>query len=224
MKKILGLTVAALLVMALVGGGTWAYFSDPEESTGNVFTAGTLDLKTNDADGFDAVWTLSDMIPGTSTTDEQTIVVKNIGTMNGSSLDVIFANVWDDYEATEQTTDGLEPIDPGTDTEEDMTSNLIVSVFKYGETGSETDLLANDATDFTNTWIDAADNAGNNDLVITLDELEAQSLVTELSLAGLTAGGTPTKNFTMKIDFSSDAGNDQQGDAITLTITFTLNQ
>jgi len=44
MKKILGLTVVALLVMALVGTGTWAYFSDVETSTGNVFTAGTLNL------------------------------------------------------------------------------------------------------------------------------------------------------------------------------------
>ncbi|NLE08228.1 MAG: hypothetical protein GX631_03110, partial [Dehalococcoidales bacterium] len=44
MKKILGLSVAALMVMGLVGGGTWAYFSDTEESTGNIFTAGTLDL------------------------------------------------------------------------------------------------------------------------------------------------------------------------------------
>ena len=44
MKKILGLTVVALLIMGLVGGGTWAYFSDPETSTGNILTAGTLDL------------------------------------------------------------------------------------------------------------------------------------------------------------------------------------
>lgn len=44
MKKILGLTIAALLVLGLVGGGTWAYFSDPETSTGNTFTAGTLNL------------------------------------------------------------------------------------------------------------------------------------------------------------------------------------
>jgi predicted ribosomally synthesized peptide with SipW-like signal peptide len=29
MKKILGLSVAAMMIMALVGGGTWAYFSDP---------------------------------------------------------------------------------------------------------------------------------------------------------------------------------------------------
>lgn len=45
MKKIFGLTVAALMVMGLIGGGTWAYFSDPETSTGNILTAGTLDLE-----------------------------------------------------------------------------------------------------------------------------------------------------------------------------------
>ena len=48
MKKILGLTVAALLVIGLVGGGTWAYFSDTETVSSNTFTAGTLDL---DLDG-----------------------------------------------------------------------------------------------------------------------------------------------------------------------------
>jgi predicted ribosomally synthesized peptide with SipW-like signal peptide len=31
-------------VLTLVGGGTWAYFSDTETSTGNTFTAGTLNL------------------------------------------------------------------------------------------------------------------------------------------------------------------------------------
>ena len=44
MKKIVGLTIVALLVIGLVGGGTWAYFTDTEESTGNSFTAGSLNL------------------------------------------------------------------------------------------------------------------------------------------------------------------------------------
>ena len=32
------------VVLAIIGGGTWAYFSDTETSTGNSFTAGTLNL------------------------------------------------------------------------------------------------------------------------------------------------------------------------------------
>lgn len=44
MKKIIGLSIAALLVIGIVSGGTFAYFSDTETSTGNTFTAGTLNL------------------------------------------------------------------------------------------------------------------------------------------------------------------------------------
>ena len=44
MKKIIGLSIAALLIIAIVGVGTFAYFSDTAASTGNTFTAGTLVL------------------------------------------------------------------------------------------------------------------------------------------------------------------------------------
>jgi predicted ribosomally synthesized peptide with SipW-like signal peptide len=44
MKKIIGLTIAALLIIGIVGAGTFAYFSDTATSTGNTFTAGTLVL------------------------------------------------------------------------------------------------------------------------------------------------------------------------------------
>lgn len=42
-KKIISGTVTALLGMALIGGGTFAYFSDTAEQT-NKFAAGTIDL------------------------------------------------------------------------------------------------------------------------------------------------------------------------------------
>ncbi len=44
MKKIIGLAIAALLVLGIAGVGTFAFFSDTETSTGNTFTAGTLNL------------------------------------------------------------------------------------------------------------------------------------------------------------------------------------
>jgi len=44
MKKILGLTIAILLSMAMVAGGILAYFTDIESSSSNQLTAGTLDL------------------------------------------------------------------------------------------------------------------------------------------------------------------------------------
>jgi len=43
-KRVLWLTLAAMLVIGLAATGTWAYMSDAEYSTGNTITAGTLDL------------------------------------------------------------------------------------------------------------------------------------------------------------------------------------
>jgi len=43
-KKIIGLSIAALLVISMIAVGTFAYFSDQETSTGNTITAGTLNL------------------------------------------------------------------------------------------------------------------------------------------------------------------------------------
>jgi len=46
-KKIIGLGIAVAVIIALVTTGTWAFFSDTEESTDNTFTAGTIDLEVN---------------------------------------------------------------------------------------------------------------------------------------------------------------------------------
>jgi predicted ribosomally synthesized peptide with SipW-like signal peptide len=43
-KRVLGLTLAAMLVIGLAATGTWAYLSDSQKSSGNVFTSGKLDL------------------------------------------------------------------------------------------------------------------------------------------------------------------------------------
>ncbi|MDO8716311.1 MAG: TasA family protein [Dehalococcoidales bacterium] len=44
LKRITGLTLAALLTISMVAGGVWAYLSDIETSSNNVLLAGTLDL------------------------------------------------------------------------------------------------------------------------------------------------------------------------------------
>jgi predicted ribosomally synthesized peptide with SipW-like signal peptide len=45
MKRIISSGVMLVALLALVAGGTGAFFSDTETSTGNVFTAGAVDLK-----------------------------------------------------------------------------------------------------------------------------------------------------------------------------------
>ncbi len=87
MKKILGLTIAALLVMALVGGGTWAYFSDVETATGNILTGGTLNLQIGTAQILSWASTADDVYPGRTGSGSSTLV--NAGTLDGE-LDIDF--------------------------------------------------------------------------------------------------------------------------------------
>ncbi len=80
MKKILGLTVAALMVMGLIGGGTWAYFSDPEVINSNVFQAGTIDLHVDGQNTWSGTLGWTDAKPGVT----DTLTFSNNGTLSGN--------------------------------------------------------------------------------------------------------------------------------------------
>ncbi|MFC2022192.1 TasA family protein [Chloroflexota bacterium] len=90
MKKILGLTIAALMVMGLIGGGTWAYFSDPESTTNNVLAAGTLDLTINGADTAVNMLSLDTKAPGDS--GNASVTLANAGNITGE-LDIDFSYI-----------------------------------------------------------------------------------------------------------------------------------
>jgi predicted ribosomally synthesized peptide with SipW-like signal peptide len=82
-KKIFGLTVAALLVIGLIGGGTWALFSDVETSEDNTFTAGTLDLTVDNQDDPSIVAIdIGPMPPGAAAAYNMW-VVRNVGNIAG---------------------------------------------------------------------------------------------------------------------------------------------
>ena len=67
MKRIIGLTVAFMLVIGMDSIGTWTCFSDTETSTGDPFTAGFLDFKTYDAYGVGQTLFAANMVPGRPT-------------------------------------------------------------------------------------------------------------------------------------------------------------
>ena len=85
MKKIVGLTIAVLLIIGLVGAGTYAYFSDTESSTNNTLTAGTLDLNIDGGNIAVTTFTASAVAPGDSGSGNSTLA--NVGSMSGE-LDV----------------------------------------------------------------------------------------------------------------------------------------
>lgn len=92
MKKILISLAIIGAVSAIVAGGTIAYFSDTETSTGNTFTAGTLDLKLNAGDANVVMFNVSNLVPGQSGGAEVTL--NNAGSINGY-IDFDFSNLVD---------------------------------------------------------------------------------------------------------------------------------
>jgi len=92
-RKVLLSIVIIGVVGALVGSGVFAYFSDTETSTGNTFTAGTLNLKVGSVDPCTETITVSDTYGGDSGSYDW--LLKNDGSIVGS-LDVTFSNIVND--------------------------------------------------------------------------------------------------------------------------------
>ncbi len=90
MKKILGLTLAALVTIALIGGSTWAYFSDVESSTNNSLTAGVLDLNIDGYNEAVNTFSVTGKAPGDSGNGFSTLT--NVGDFGGE-LDITFSAI-----------------------------------------------------------------------------------------------------------------------------------
>ena len=82
--KILKALIPLIVVLSVTIGFTISYFQDVEKAENNVFSAGTLDLKTNDKDGVEAVWQAENMMPGDEV--EGKIEFRNAGTIPIESL------------------------------------------------------------------------------------------------------------------------------------------
>ncbi len=81
MSRLYSSIMTIFLVLVMIVLGTVAAFIDTEEADDNIMSVGTLDLKTDDADGVSAKWTSSNMslgeeVPGT-------VNLKNDGSLDG---------------------------------------------------------------------------------------------------------------------------------------------
>jgi predicted ribosomally synthesized peptide with SipW-like signal peptide len=214
MKKILGLTVAAFLVMGLVGGGTWAYFSDTETSTGNMLAAGTLDLDWAGGDnGGEAVFSITsaDGWPGNSGSAYQ--LIKNSGSFTGE-LDVALSGLVNTESSggTEYEGDAI-----GTGGELGAFATIVMwidtNVNGTFDDGTDTVLLASGANSTSAaSYASAADDIdtvavdGPWDAVINMDTNDEFRFYVDWAIPGATTDNTA------------------QGDSVNFTITFTLEQ
>jgi len=95
MKKLILLGVALVAIIATLSVGTWAYFTDTQVSTGNIFTAGTLDLGLSNSSGgsptadTSATFSASTWAPGA--TASGSLYINNAGSLAAGHVTVSFA-------------------------------------------------------------------------------------------------------------------------------------
>ena len=139
MKKIIGLAIAGVMVLAMVAGGTMAWFSDTEDSASNAIAAGTLDLTWNGTDD-DHSYVISilaaDGYPGNSNSAFKHI--KNVGSFTGE-LDIAFADLVNTESAgsTEYEADGGDGEHDGAQERVEVAHEVDVQADRGEEQGGE---------------------------------------------------------------------------------------
>ena len=196
-KKIALSAMSILASLALLGGATFAFFSDAGTSSNNVFATGTLDLKLSDStpevdqDNVTASFGSGALVPG-SCTGSQTLNLKNTGTIAA------------DHAEVHLTLNSITDIN--TNAEPDIDTFLRLSVLTYDGVDQLAQILDTNGNLFKDLedWAAPA-NAG------VLDNLALINLNTNHPLV-------------MDVCLDSSAGNTLQGDSVTSTFTVDLNQ
>jgi len=212
MKKILISLMAIALVVGLVGAGTMANFYDTETSTGNTFTAGTLNLILTDAsdDGTEseaATWVFSDIAPGGSDGGAR-LTVTNAGTLPGyidlSSVGVVNA---ENYDADTNEAEAADDADTSDATGGgELGANLAVVLFWDDGAGGGT--AGNGIKDGSEATIYSGNLGG------IAGNYEENYLL----------NGGATTYISMTWSIGTGVNNQIQGDSATLNITFELAQ
>jgi predicted ribosomally synthesized peptide with SipW-like signal peptide len=194
-KKILASVLVIGMLALAIGWGTYAYFSDTEKSSGNVFTAGSLDLKLDGGDVNVVKFNVANMRPGDQ--PKGTFNLTNAGSITGY-LDLVNINVTD-FENVR-----IEPEIEAGDTSDDvgeLSSVVNLRLFvDYGKDG----------------WISTGDNVFFNGKVNTLP---SSFDLNETINAG------QSLHIVALFDWWSTAIDDQaQTDSFVLDIGFKLSQ
>lgn len=212
-KQMKAQILASLLTIGvaatMLGVGTVAYFSDTETSTGNILQAGTLDLILEESGGTSPI-TLTNMKPGDTVTGS--ITVTNAGSLAGS----LYATSW--YVESDGVTTA--PDGTGLDmSDDDVAKMLLITAF----TADEADILSQIPDTDGNGKITVYDMVNDTSGVTLAEYPSPGQLGTWYSYdTNMTADESHVYSLTIKFDTA--AGNDYQGDGITLTFEFLLTQ
>lgn len=201
MKKILGLTVAVLLAIGAVGVGTWAYFSDTEQSTSNSMAAGTLDLTVDGVNTAVTTFSVTNKAPGDSGSGSTTLA--NAGSLSGE-LDIALSAITNtggtsgEYGDSSGDLGGVAQI------------AVYIDVDQSGDWSSGDVGLKSDATTYS--FPTALDYA-------TIDSYDSDSWDAVETMAA-----SASDDFIILWQIPTGAGNSIQGDSVSFDVTFTLEQ
>ena len=225
-KKILFSLMTIALVGALVGAGVYAYFSDTETSTGNVFTAGTLNLDLTDAsdDGTEsetATWVFSNIAPGDTGGGGAGagLTISNTGSLNGyldlSSISVTNA---ENYNAATDESEAADDADTSDGTGGgEMGANLLVQIWLDADNDGVVDVSGGNLLE-ESIYPAAAIGAPDPGVTGVLDNIAATYDLDELLGAG------NSTYIAILWDLPSATNNTVQGDSATLNFTVELDQ
>jgi spore coat-associated protein N len=191
MKKIMMSLFTIAIVGALIGGGTFAYFSDTETSTGNTFQSGTIDFEMDNGEGVPVQITLEDMKP--CDWAYYGIRLHNLGTNDGPLY--LHFDVTEHYDvaASEPETEreaelGGAPID-------DIENHITVDLTLVDEDGNEYVIIARD-DDIKLGWLDCK----------------------WIPLGWFGGEFCTYKYLLLSFHLQADTGNEYQGDGVQFTI------
>lgn len=215
-RRVLGGVATIGAASAAAGAGTFALFSDTEESTGNTVTAGTLNLELATAsDGTVSAINVANAVPG-QTEGYVIFSLENSGSIDGTSLSVDVNGIVDtDGTAAEFEGDGgvdpdgtgglSEVLEVGAYLESSKpTEGLGVHQGSYATSGSHTELFT--ATALSNLSGPYSPASGDNvDGTLQANNAETKYLVFEYALP-------------------QSADNTVQGDSVDFDIQTSLEQ
>ena len=218
LKKIIGLSIAIALIVALIGTGTWALFSDQETATDNTFTAGTLNLQVGAADPCTESIDIggdNGMVPGDSG-NAATWLTRNTGSIAGD-LSISLSEITNNENEVKEpeTGDGGEPGELG--------ANLKVAFWMDGNKSGDWDHTSDYylKSDQTKVAYTSGGPALPTEAYATLDSYNSDSWA---DVQTNVAGSTDFGNFRVEYDLPSATTDIVQSDSCVFTITFDLDQ
>lgn len=215
------ISIVIVGLMSAAAAGTYATFVDSEQSAGNDFAAGTMDMKIRNGDdwqdGIGAQWTLSNMVPGGDKEATGSVDLRRDGSIAGDYLTITAEYDIIEEPHTESDTNWNTPPDT-------YAADMKVTHCRYYN-GHEFNCLTGEKLNATGHVVGTA-HAWN---ISDVDDDSEQTLydmnqrpITDLTAPGDT--GVTATTFDMHVTLSSQATNSVQGDTLNATVLFTMEQ